>query len=213
MNFDDLKDRFQAEGRQLLDKIQESSTYNRVMDRYDNMSPAMQKISIAATVILTSALILSIPLSYYSNSEAYEEEFLAKRQVIRDLLKTVRESQSVPNITPAPSTDILRSLIETQISNAQLMPEQKIAVVTTETDSKLMPTNLTSGAVEVRLSKLNLKQAVDLGYSFQKINNSVKLKDLLIQTNASDPRYLDVTYKLVALAVPETGNLNAEDEN
>lgn len=203
MNFEDLKDRIQTESRQILDKVQESSTYNRLMDRYENMSPSMQKITLIGGISLIALVVLSFPYSYYSTSQEYEDEFLAKRQVIRDLLKTVRESQSVPNITPAPSVDLLRGMVETQLTNAQLLPEQKLGVSSVETDSKLIPESLSSGALEVKLAKLNLKQVVDLGYQLQSINSSVKLKDVIIQANKSDGRYMDVTYKLVALAVPE----------
>lgn len=208
MNFEDLKDRLLTEGRQALDKIQESSTYNKLMDNYNGLSPSMQKLTVVGSVLAISGLILSVPWSYYSTSQEYEAEFLTKRQIIRDLLKTARESQSVPNISQAPSVDMLKSMIESQISNAQLLPEQRVSVTTVETDSKLISEKLSSGAVEIQLAKLNLKQTVDIGYQLQSLHSSVKMANLVIQPNKQNPKYFDVKYKLISLAVP----LNAGSE-
>ncbi|MNY66926.1 hypothetical protein D3C86_2044270 [compost metagenome] len=66
--------------------------------------------------------------------------------------------------------------------------------------------------VQVNLAKLNRRQVIDLGYQFQSLNPSVKLKDMVMTANREDSRYFDVFYKLVALAVPsltaepDTGN-------
>lgn len=215
MNLEDLKDRFQSEGRQLLEKIQDSSLYNQMMDRYENLSPVMQKLTLVGLGAALTAGVLSIPYDSYNLSKDYEQEFVGKRDVIRDLLKTVREAQSVPNISPAPTVDLLRSMVQNQLTNAQLIPEQIVSVSTTESNSKLIPAKLASGAIEVKLAKMNLKQVVDIGYQLQSLNSSVKMKDLTIQPNAQDSRYMDVTYRIVALAVPnmnETAD-HAEESN
>lgn len=215
MNLEDLKDRFQSEGRQLLEKIQDSSLYNQMMDRYENLSPVMQKLTLVGLGAALTAGVLSIPYDSYNLSKDYEQEFVGKRDVIRDLLKTVREAQSVPNISPAPTVDLLRSMVQNQLTNAQLIPEQIVSVSTTESNSKLIPAKLASGAIEVKLAKMNLKQVVDIGYQLQSLNSSVKMKDLTIQPNAQDSRYMDVTYRIVALAVPnmnETAD-RAEESN
>lgn len=215
MNLEDLKDRFQSEGRQLLEKIQDSSLYNQMMDRYENLSPVMQKLTLVGLGAALTAGVLSIPYDSYNLSKDYEQEFVGKRDVIRDLLKTVREAQSVPNISPAPTVDLLRSMVQNQLTNAQLIPEQIVSVSTTESNSKLIPAKLASGAIEVKLAKMNLKQVVDIGYQLQSLNSSVKMKDLTIQPNAQDSHYMDVTYRIVALAVPnmnETAD-RAEESN
>lgn len=215
MNLDDLKDRFQSEGRQLLEKIQDSSIYNQMMDRYENLSPVMQKITLAGLGVAITAGVLSIPYDSYNLSKDYEQEFVGKRDVIRDLLKTAREAQSVPNITLAPTVDLLRSMVQNQLTNAQLIPEQIVSVSTTQSNSKIIPAKLASGAIEVKLAKMNLKQVVDIGYQLQGLNSSVKMKDLTIQPNAQDSRYMDVTYRMVALAVPDMNETSdrAEESN
>ncbi len=71
-----------------------------------------------------------------------------------------------------------------------------------ENNSKLVLKNLTEGVLQANLAELNLRQVLDMGHSFQSINPSVKLKDMDMIANREDSRYFDVTYKLVALAVP-----------
>ncbi|UOF02338.1 hypothetical protein [Bdellovibrio reynosensis] len=202
MNFDDLKDRFISDARNTWDRIQDSSVYNQLRDRYENMTPVMQKVTIAGVIAVVAFSILSIPYGAFSTSQDLVGEFESKRMTIRELLKVSRESSDVPQIPQAPPLEMIRSNIDNQLRAANLLPEQIKGTEVQDSDSKVIPQNLTEGAVQVSLAKLNLRQVLDLGYQFQSINPSVKLKDLAITANREDSRYFDVVYKLVSLAVP-----------
>ncbi len=209
MNLDDLKERFTSEAKMLWERVEESSTYNQLRDRYENMTPSMQKLSVVGASALVALIVLSIPYSYFSQSTAYEQEFESRRSTIRELLKVSRESSEVPALQQAPSTEALRALIDSQIQNAHFLPEQiKGTEVISET-TRLVPQNLTAGMVQVRLAKLNLRQVLDFGYQMQSLNPSVKVKDMVMTANREDSRYYDVLFKLVALAVP---NITGEEE-
>ncbi|WP_374079653.1 hypothetical protein [Bdellovibrio bacteriovorus] len=210
MNLDDLKDKLVSDARVTWERVQESGAYNQLRDRYENMSPPMQKLTVVGSVALIAFLVLSIPYGYYSQSQEHVSEFEGKRMTIRELLKVSRESSDVPQIPQAPSVDMLRSNIENQIKNANLLPEQIKGTEVIDSTSKVVPKNLTEGVLQVSLAKLNLRQALDLGYQFQSINPSVKLKDLVMTANREDTRYFDVVYKLVALAVPAAPEVPAE---
>ena len=200
--FDDLKERFVTEGKAAWERIQESSTFNQLKDRYDNMTPSMQKLSIVGASTVVALIILSVPYGYYSASQTNVADFEGKRMTIRELLKVTRESSDVPQIPQAPPMGSLQGIIDSQIQSSHLLPEQIKGTQTISNNSKLIPTALTEGMMEVNLAKLNLNQILDLGHRFQSINPSVKLKDLIITANHEDGRYFDVVYKLVALAVP-----------
>jgi hypothetical protein len=200
--FDDLKERFISEGKATWERIQESSTFNQMKDRYDNMTPSKQKLSIVGASAVVALIILSVPWGYYSASQTNVEDFEGKRMTIRELLKVTRESSDVPQIPQAPPMASLQGIIDSQIQSSHLLPEQIKGTQTVTNNSKLIPTALTEGMMEVNLAKLNLNQVLDLGHRFQTINPSVKLKDLIITANREDGRYFDVVYKLVALAVP-----------
>ncbi|MEN0058260.1 MAG: hypothetical protein AAGB31_05455 [Bdellovibrio sp.] len=210
MNLDDLKDRLASDARVTWERIQESSAYNQLRDRYENMSPPMQRLSVVGGAVAIALLILSIPYSSYRASQDTITEFESQRMTIRELLKVSRESADVPQIPTAPSLDAIRSNIQMQLQNARLLPEQIKGTTTVENNSKLVPKNLTEGAIQVSLAKLNIRQIIDLGYGFQDINPSVKLKDLNIVANREDSRYFDATYKLVALAVPAAPEIPVE---
>ena len=98
---------------------------------------------------------------------------------------------------------MLRSAIESILNRAELLPEQNQGVSTGALEGRLIPQNLVSEVVFVNLSKLNLKQIVDIGASIVGISNSVKMKDMAITTHPPDPRYFDVSFKLYSLNVPD----------
>jgi hypothetical protein len=203
MTLDELKERLSSELSQTKERIEESAWFNQLRDRYENMSPAMQKLSVVGGAALVSLVILSIPYSYFSTSTTYVEEFEGKRSTIRELLKVTRESSEVPNIIPAPNPDMLRGNIENQLKAANLLPEQMRGTQAVGNGSALIPKNLTQGVLEVSLAKLNLRQVIDLGYQMANISPSVKMTDLAMTANREDSRYFDVVFKMVSLAVPE----------
>lgn len=211
MNLDDLKDKFSTEGRAAWERIQESATFNQLRDRYENMSPAVQKLSLAGAVGVVTLVILSFPYSNFSQSNDFVTDFEGKRMTIRELLKVARESSEMPNIPQAPSLEMIKSSIENEIKIAHLLPEQVKGTQTVQSNSQLIPANLTQGSLDINLAKLNLRQIMDLGYKFQSINPSVKMKDMVITANREDNRYFDVLYKLVALAVPAAPEAPAEE--
>lgn len=212
MNFDDLKDRIISALNSLWERIQESSTYIQLRDRYENLSPQGQKLTLAGIAVLILLIVLSIPFSYLSNSSAYVTEFEDKRNIIRELLKVTRDASDVPQLSIAPTPDRLRSQIDEMLRGRDLLPEQiqNVAIANSETD--LIPKNLSQGGVQVQLGQLNLNQFLEIAHSIQSINSSVKLKDLTVRASSLDPHYFDVTMKLVALAIPEPPAQMIEDE-
>jgi hypothetical protein len=202
MNLDDLKDRLASDLRQTSERLQESAIFNQLRDRYENMSPSMQKLTVVGASALIAFVILSFPYGNFSTSTENVSEFESKRMTIRELLKVSREASEVPEIPAAPPVSSLRATIENQIKSANLLPEQIKGTQELHGDSGVIPKSLAEGVLQVNLAKLNLRQVLDLGYQFQSISTSVKLKDMSINANREDGRYFDVVYKLVTLAVP-----------
>jgi hypothetical protein len=202
MAFEELRERIQSESKAQWESFQQSSLYIQVKERYENLTPVMQKVTLVGFSLFFAYLVLSIPLGYYSQSSTYVSEFEEKRQLIRDLLKSSREAQESPNLAIPPSVDSLKAQIETQIQSAKLLPEQNAGTEILGEKPKMIPGNLSQGVLRVQLKKLNVRQILDLGHQFQTVNSSVKMTDLVMQANPEDPRYFDVSYKLAVLAVP-----------
>lgn len=200
---DNLTDSFKSMGQKIGQKIQELPAYSKAQDRYENMSPSMQKISLFAGAFLFASLVLFFPLSQLSDSQTALSLFEEKRNLIRDLFRTYRESSSAPNIAVPPDLNGLMSSVESILTRAELLPEQKLGLIPGTVEGRLIPQVLVSNVLQIKLAKLNLRQIVEIGSSITGISDSIKMKDLLISANRQDTRYYDVTYKLYSLKVPE----------
>lgn len=208
---DDLKERLSSDLKSVLERVQESSLFIQIREKYENLTPPKQKLSIIVISLTLVYLVFSIPFSYYSVSNEHVAAFEDKRQLIRDMLKVARDSKDLPNIAIPPDLATLRSQIQGLLESDRLVPTQIVSVENAVTTSKLIPNNLSQGSVNVNLSQLNLRQVVEIGHQLQSINQSIKMTDLDIRANSKDSRYFDVIYKLVVLAIPQqTENFDVE---
>jgi hypothetical protein len=212
MNLDDIKDNLKSQLGETWGRIEESSFYNQLRDRFENLTPTRQKLAMVGAGILLALIVISIPYSYYATSSDYVLEFEDKRNLIRELLKVTRESSEVPDIPVAPSGDMLRGTVESQLRAAQLLPEQMKGLEVITADTGLVPRGLLEAGLRVNLAKLNLRQIVDIGYNIQNISPSVKMSDVNIFANGEDAKYFDVEFKLVTLAVPQAHQESIEPE-
>jgi hypothetical protein len=213
MNFDDLKDNLKSQLSQTWSRIEESSAYNQLKDRFENLSPVQQKLAMAGGGALFALLLISVPYSYFSTSSEYVATFEEKRALVRELLKVAREASEVPDIPTPPPAEMLRSDIDRQLKSANLLPEQikNVQVVTAQTN--LIPSSLLDASVQINLAKLNLRQIIDIGYGIQRVSQSVKMSDVHISANTEDPKYFDVEFRVVTLAVPQVHTESAESSS
>lgn len=203
MNFEDIREQIKENLKILLDRIQESSIYIQIKEKFENLNPNMQSVVIITAITLVLGGLLIMPLDTISMSNQSLEEFETKRAITRELLRASRDAQQVPNIPMAPSAETIVNQINNETKKAQLLPEQILSVSPTTADSKLIPTNLTSGAVTVRFAKLNLRQVLDMSYRLTQFGMSVKMTSLSILANSEIPGYFDLTAKVIALKVPQ----------
>ncbi len=187
---------------EVFEKIKETEIYQQLSDRYESLSPAGQKGARAGSVMVVLFILLAVPLSQFSNSKEFVTSFESKRQLIRDLFKTYRESNQTGRLSPAPDAGSLTSTINSTLQTEQLLPEQIVSVGVGTAEGRLIPAHLMSTVLDVKLAKLNLRQVVDIGSRLAGISQSVKLKDMAVIASSELAGYFDVTYKLYALNVP-----------
>ncbi len=210
---EDLKDRIKAATTRIGEQIQESEAYAKMQDRYQSLSAGGQRLVWILSSVVVALMILFYPLSQITTSQDLITSFEEKRLLIRDLFKTYRDSSGQSSVQVPPPQDTLRNAVETILTVANLIPEQRVGIIQGTPEGRLIPASLVSHVLEVKLAKLNLKQIVDIGTSITGISDSVKMKDLVIAAHAQDTRYYDVTYKLYSLNVPEpTPELSPEPE-
>lgn len=212
MNFTEIKERLISELKQLWEKIEESSLYNSLRDRYENLTPPMQRLTLLGVSAFFAFIILSIPWGYWEQASTDIKTFENRRDLVRRLLKTSREAGDAPNIPAAPDTSSLVSEIQNYLSQVPLSAEQISSVTAAGVDSTLIPQALANGGIVVNLIKLNQRQIVDIGYKLKTLSPAVKMTSLSIEPNRQSPQYFNVIYKLAALAVPEYSAPSAVEE-
>lgn len=204
MTLDDLKDQLSGSFRQISERVQETEFFINLKDRFDAQNPFAQKAIVAGAITLLFALVLMLPWSWYSSSEEVVTSFDTRRNLIRELLKVARESADVPSIPVPPSTDILKGDIESRLKQSNLIQEQiKSIDIASSSDSKLITAERSSGAINVSLWKLTVRQIVDVGAALSSLNPSVKMVGMDVKANSEDAHYFDVSLKLASLNVPD----------
>lgn len=201
---DDLKERALGAFSTIKDKVQESSIYHQAMDRFENLSPVQQRLSLIGLALFSFFIVLYLPLSNLSSSTDSIFEFETKRDLIQDLLLVTKEASQAPTVPRPPSVEALRNQVQSQVSSSGLLPEQIGGIDTLiDFDQKIIPKSLSQGGIRVQLKKLNLRQVTNFGGLFQSISPSVKMINLKIEANREDPRYFDFMVSLLALKVPD----------
>ena len=69
-----LSSQFKSIGNRIGQGIQESQSYQQAQDRYQNMSPTMQKVTVALGVVLVALVILFYPLSKLTESRSSDRK-------------------------------------------------------------------------------------------------------------------------------------------
>lgn len=200
---DDIKEQLKSQWQILSQKIQDSQAYIQLQDRYQTMTPSMQKMTKFGIGFLIVFLFLFYPFSLFFTSQESISLFEEKRNLIRELFKTYRETSARPNISMPPAVESLKASIASIIQMQDLTPEQNQGVTDSFSEGSLIPQSLVSNVLEVHLSKLNIKQIVDIGTGIIGISDTVKMKDMSLSAHPADTRYFDVKFKLYTLKVPE----------
>jgi len=206
MNFDDLKDQLREAFQNFMAKVQESTAWIQLEEKFQNLSPNAQKGVLAGAGSFVALILLAIPWSYYSSSQEFLAEYDEKKQLIRELFRVSRASSILQNAPPAVSVPQLQSDIQNRLSAAQLQPDQIRGV--TEFDnagpqaSPSIPKNVIQKGVQVSLAKLNLRQLVDLGFQMQSVHPNAKMVSLEVSASHEDPHYFDVVYRIIGFSLP-----------
>lgn len=204
MAFEELQERLVSQAKATWEKVEESSLYNQVKDRFENLSPLMQKVVLSVAAAITALFLFSFPLGFYSESDQTLSEFETRRNLTRELLKTARDASQAPPLSGTPDSADLQSRIQSQLENSQLLPEQIRSVQTVALPASMIPQNALAYGMEVSLAKLNLTQVVAIGHQLGMIDSTTtKIKDMEMVPNAQDARYLDVIYRLVTFKITQ----------
>jgi hypothetical protein len=213
MNFADIISQFKDRIKSLWAQFEESSAYQQLMDKYEDMSPRKQKIVQICCGIGFIFILLIIPLTNILSSSDSIAEFEAKRDLTRELLRTFRDANQAPNIPQAPDLASLQSRIQSELQGLHLIPEQIQSVQEAPSNSQLVPNEFSTGAIEINLHNLNTRQIVDVSYQLANLHPSVKLADLSMESSPEKPGYFNYLAKVISLKPPQVAIAQADLES
>ncbi len=200
---DEIRDYIKENFSEFIAKTKETELYQKGDEKYQSLSPSGQKMARYVSTILLIFLLVFYPVSQLQISHDLVADFEVKRELLRDLFKTYRESSAHPALPVPPQGGELVSIVQSTLSSSQLLPQQIVDVAIQEPEGRLIPQKLVNGVVAIKLSSLNIRQAVDIGTQLANISASVKVKDLELVATEGKTGYFDVTYKLYAFNVPQ----------
>lgn len=204
MNLDDIKDQLRDQFNALWSRIQESTTYNSVKEKYDSLPTVAQKGLAFGSGFVAVLIILSIPFSYINSANTSIEEFNEYRTLLRDLLRVGGAAKDAPPLPPGISAAELQGQVQALTTELGLLADQMVGVAPLKDNPSptLASRVIRQDGVSVTLKKLNLNQILDIGYRLQSLSNGTKLAGVDILANAEDNHYYDVTYKVVNFSLP-----------
>lgn len=201
----------------IWDQIQDSEGYQQLKEKYDNLNPTSQKAVLFGGAGILVLIIAFSPLMTLSDSITYVEEFEAKRELTRELLRVSKEASNSPNLSKAPSGPALVSQIQLALQQNGLIPEQIESVSESGSSSNLIPTSLSEGAARVQLRKLTLRQIVEIGFRLTQVSQSLKMSSMKMTASNDLAGYFDYYFELNAIKIPtvsmDTGGGDGEADN
>ncbi len=209
MTGEELKEQLVNQLTEFWSKIEETSAYNQLRDRYETLSAPQQRLAIAGTALLLAGILIYIPFTMLETSWSYEEDFVSQRDLIREMYKVQREIGETPQIPIPNSPEMIRQSIDSYIKSSGFLPEQIRGLNVTNPSSRLIPNKHVSGGLDLSMAKLTIRQVVDIAYKVMSSSPSTKVYELTVTNNSEDPKYQDLTIKLLALNVPDIKSLSA----
>lgn len=207
MAFEDLKEQAREQLTTLVARIQESSAWNEIVERYLDLNPPVQKAVLALSGALAALILFMLPYMFFSSSQDNMSYFEDKKQTMRELYQVSRAVNVLPPAPPPMTLEDLRNSVQSILNTERppLLPEQIVSVVdydNTKTAGATLPRSLSQQGVAVNLSRLNVDQITRLSGRLQSMRSTLKVTGIKIQASAQDPHYFDVSYRLVAFGIP-----------
>ena len=190
------------DGLQVLQaRVQESSTFNKAIERYNSLSPAFQKIILSAALFLIVLIVLAAPIASYKSSIENMKNFKVQKNLTQKVINFSKKSSS---LTPKPKKFYTASLSQEVSTLAgsysiKLLPEQ-ISVTSGRLSKKLVPGALQT-AFNIKAKTSNVSQVTALAYSLKKLNKSLVLTGLDFKESSDMPGYFDSTIKVANLSI------------
>ncbi|MCB9073488.1 MAG: hypothetical protein H6623_07685 [Bdellovibrionaceae bacterium] len=204
MNFEDLKEQLKEKWDELVVKVSESEAFIQLSERYNNLSPLVQKIIIFSAIFFVGYLIYSVPAGFIDSAQQVEANFNQDRTLMRGLNRSARNPVISPDQFTGLPFEQIRSRIDGIASESRVLDSQKGAVtqVNKPLPNSVVPNAIRQEGVSYELKKLTLRQAVAISERLSSMHNNTKLAGVTIEADKEDPHYFTVRYTMSSLSLP-----------
>ncbi|MCB0347813.1 MAG: hypothetical protein KDD37_03215 [Bdellovibrionales bacterium] len=208
MRFEELKEQTIESAKFYIEKIKENPAFIQAQEKYEELSPNVQKVIKYGAAFFFIYFVFSFPISWNNQANENLAKYQKNRGLIEDLLNIQSEIKNAPNVRTQVDGSQLQVQANDLIEKSGLAKEQVTSTsVVTSAQRKFtfIPEEINYVGVQVVLSKLNLTQVLDIGTKLQNVNDA-KLIELSMAANKDDNHYYDVTYLVASF----TGSSNNE---
>ena len=203
MDFESLKEQFLERFNVYKSQVEESELYIRLKEKYDTLSPQMQKVIKITSSIVVAYFFYSIPARFVTSASEKMEFFEENRQLTRELIRAGRVDKGVKLPPSGPSATALQGRVDGILNAESVLPEQKMSVSPQENiaSKSLVPKSIKQSGIKASIKQLNLRQVVRVGEALNDIN-STQLMNISINADQKDPHYYSVEYEVATFEVP-----------
>lgn len=207
MDLSSLKDQLYDQFKELSERVQDSSLYVELKERFDLLPSQIQKLILVGSGLLFALFLISFPYGNISDSQLYESQFEENRELIRDLLRastTLKQTSPLPTTASASAVESqIRGIIEDlrlgseQVGNIQVIPNAS---------TRLASKAVNQEAVSVQLKTLNLRQVTDAAHRFQNLGSGIQPISMQMSRASGQTHYYDVIFRIFQFSLNITSD-------
>ena len=213
MALDDIREQLRDQANELLAKIQETSVYNNLRERYESQTPPVQRAITMGGIALFILFMLMFPWSYIDSSDENMAQFEENRELIQGLLRAASSSKEPPPLPPPVTSEGLRSIVTNTLQQAGLTQDQigNMQEIPNTALKEFAVPGVTASGLAVQIKKLNLAQILEIGTMFENLRPGLKFIGLDVVQSPGSTHYYDINAHVVAFGIPTVGG--GDDES
>ena len=182
-----LKELFQS----IKERVQESSIYLTLCERYSSLSPKMQKLTLLSLGVLAAFILVSPPLAKYYASNENLTHFKDRKSITQKIIQQAKASnteiKTPKQISMRELEEALKDFAKSPVIN---LTNDQTSVRVHNSEPKATP-QAQQDSFKVIGKDFNAEQILNLTYSFKRYNSSLLVTKLTFKESTMKPGYFD----------------------
>lgn len=125
MTLSDIKEQVVERAKDIATRISENENVVRLSERFQNLSPLVQRTIMFSAVFFVGYILYSIPAAYIDSAKTYEETFEVNRGLLRGLFRTARNPQIPPGRFKGPDFNEMKTRVDGFLMSGNVLETQK----------------------------------------------------------------------------------------